>query len=78
MARQLNLKIDKLHVRYEDDYFCGSQPFSMGWVVDSVQTMQSQTGAELWNFSEFLAPVFDRISAKTFGRTMIDEELKDE
>ena len=35
MLRGLTLRIKKLHLRYEDDYFCEEgQPYSCGLVID--------------------------------------------
>ena len=35
MLKGLTLKIKKLHIRYEDDYFCEeSCPYSCGLVID--------------------------------------------
>ena len=50
----------------------------MGWVIDSVELVTSQKDSELWNFSEFLEPIFDKISAKQGSRENTDEEAKDE
>ena len=79
IARQLNLKASNVHIRYEDDYFSGAMPYTMGWVIESLQLIQSQVGSELWNFADFLAPAFTRCSARTGspGNTP-DEEVKDE
>ena len=44
IARQVNLKANNVHIRYEDDYFAGAAPYTMGWVVESLQLMQSQVG----------------------------------
>ena len=41
IARQVNLKVNNLHIRYEDDYFSGGQPYSMGCVIESMQFMQA-------------------------------------
>ena len=48
MARQINIKVNNLHIRYEDDYFAGGQPYTMGWVLKSFQVSQPQVGNELW------------------------------
>ena len=32
--KNFKLKINRLHVRYEDDYFTGESPFSFGVVLD--------------------------------------------
>ena len=78
MARQINLKINKLHIRYEDDYFSGGQPYTMGCVIESVQLTQSKTGQELWNFADFLGPIFSRVSARTASPGNTAEEVKDD
>ena len=53
MARQMNLKINKLHIRYEDDYFCEeSCPYSCGIVVEvSTLTLESLPFGFLGNLS---------------------------
>ena len=41
MARQINIKVNNLHIRYEDDYFSGGNPYTMGLVIKSLQVNQS-------------------------------------
>ena len=78
MARQINIKVNNLHVRYEDDYFSGGHPYTMGFVIKSLQVNQSPQGSELWNFSEFLSPIFNKMSARTESPGNGTEEVKDE
>ena len=78
MARQVNLKINNLHIRYEDDYFSHGNPYTLGWVVNSFEIKQSTPGAELWTFSDFLEPRFTKVSAKTDSPGNGNEEVKDE
>ena len=54
MARQINIKINNFHIRYEDDYFSYNQPFTMGCVFKTFQVSQPQVGNELWRFQDFL------------------------
>ena len=78
IARQVNLSINNLHIRYEDDYFSGGQPYTMGCVIESVQLTQSKTGQELWNFADFLEPIFNRVSARRASPGNTAEEVKDD
>lgn len=32
----IKLNINRIHVRYEDDYFNGHRPFSMGLMIDGI------------------------------------------
>ena len=80
MARQINVKVNNLHIRYEDDYFSGGQPYTMGWVLKSFQISQPQVGNELWQFQEFLGAAFKRVSARTdspgnMGATIKDDQV---
>ena len=65
IARQINIKVNNLHIRYEDDYFSGGQPYTMGFVIKSFNLAQPQLGNELWSFQDFLGASFRRVSAKT-------------
>lgn len=37
ILKLMNLKVNKIHIRYEDDYFHGRDPYSFGIVIKSVQ-----------------------------------------
>jgi len=40
----LQLKINGLHIRFEEDYFSGDKPYSIGLVADSLNLATSVTG----------------------------------
>lgn len=49
--KNIKLTIRRLHVRFEDDYFSMSTPFSLGVVVDNVELMSSDSD---WIFDSLL------------------------
>ena len=34
MLNQIQLKINGLHIRFEEDYFCADKPYSLGITAD--------------------------------------------
>lgn len=42
------IKINRLHVRYEDDYFSNDRPYSIGLVANSVTIDKAEPGREVW------------------------------
>ena len=78
MARQINIKINNFHIRYEDDYFSYNQPYTMGCVFKTFHLTQPQVGNELWSFQDFLGSAFRRVSARIDSPGNTNEQIKDE
>lgn len=55
---QIQVKINGLHIRYEDDFFSADMPYSMGLVADTLSVVASTLGQEIWHFPDFLSTVF--------------------
>ena len=51
ILEQMVIKINRLHVRYEDDYFSNDRPYSIGLVANSVTIDKAEPGREIWQFS---------------------------
>jgi hypothetical protein len=54
LIKNVKLTVNRLHVRFEDDYFSNGEskmwePFSFGLIVDSVHL---QTSDSLWSFQD--------------------------
>ena len=55
--KNLKLTINRLHIRFEDDYFSFELPYSIGLVVDKVEL---QTTDSEWKFDNPLQLTFKR------------------
>ena len=43
----IQLNVQHVHIRYEDDYFSQSRPFSMGFLIDEIDFANTDSH---WNF----------------------------
>ena len=62
---QLQVKINDLHIRFEEDYFSADKPYSFGLIADQLNLTSSPPGQELWHFTNFIKSVFDTRSASS-------------
>jgi hypothetical protein len=57
--KNLKLTINRLHIRFEDDYFSQDTPFSLGFVCDKLQLISADTD---WTFENILEMSFYRVA----------------
>lgn len=55
--RNLKLSVNRVHIRYEDDYFAGSTPYSWGLICDSLSMMTTDS---IWKFPSLESIKFKR------------------
>ena len=60
MLDHIQIKINGLHIRFEEDYFNADKPYSMGIIADQLNVSTSPAGREIWQFPEFLKNVFNQ------------------
>lgn len=53
----LQLEINRIHIRYEDDYFNNHRPFSLGLAIEKIQLRNHVTH---WTFKTSTGMHFDR------------------
>ena len=56
---QVQLKINGLHIRFEEDYFSADKPYSIGLIAEQLNLNSTPQGQETWHFPDFLKTVFD-------------------
>ena len=58
ILNQLQVTVNGLHIRFEEDYFSADRPYSIGLVADKVTFYSAAQGAEMWTFPDFLQSIF--------------------
>lgn len=56
--KNLRLTINKLHIRFEDDYFSPEKPYTFGVVIDKFDLATSDTE---WQFDNILNFKYQRV-----------------
>ena len=74
---QVQLKINGLHVRFEEDYFSADKPYSIGLIADQLKLNSSPKGQETWHFPDFLKSVFDTRPMQSSSTKLGDLLFKD-
>lgn len=61
ILKNITLTINRIHIRYEDDFFCQIRPFAFGIICDQISAYGSDTE---WNFGSLENNHFNRICPK--------------
>ena len=73
MIGQVQVKINGLHVRFEEDYFSAEKPYSIGLTASSFELQSAQPGQEVWQFPDFLQNIFNTVSAADSDNTKLGD-----
>jgi hypothetical protein len=68
------IHINRIHIRYEDDYFNHNRPFAFGFMIDQIELDNSETNFTFQ--SELSATTIDTLPEKTVNKKFEIKKIK--